>query len=51
MEPIINRMATTMMPPTFHRTNKFTSGFQNLIDAYGIASYREVNPGRPPPPR
>ncbi|KAL3270757.1 hypothetical protein HHI36_021282 [Cryptolaemus montrouzieri] len=40
----MNIIATQESPPTFNRTNKFTRGFQNLIDAYGVASYREVNP-------
>ncbi|RXG59442.1 V-type proton ATPase subunit [Armadillidium vulgare] len=44
MEPILNRMDTRTQPPTFHRRNKFTSGFQNLIDAYAICTYREINP-------
>ena len=37
-------MATKEQPPTFFRTNKFTSAFQHLINAYGVASYREANP-------
>ncbi|XP_073942588.1 V-type proton ATPase 116 kDa subunit a 1-like isoform X2 [Choristoneura fumiferana] len=42
--PILNRMETAEDPPTYNRTNKFTSAFQNLIYAYGVATYREVNP-------
>eukprot|EP01135_Chromosphaera_perkinsii_P002180 Nk52_evm15s218 gene=Nk52_evmTU15s218 len=42
---ILNRMTTFSSPPTFHKTNKFTAGFQNIIDAYGVADYRECNPG------
>ncbi|XP_026737115.1 V-type proton ATPase 116 kDa subunit a-like [Trichoplusia ni] len=41
---ILHYVPTHEIPPTFNRTNKFTRGFQNLIDSYGIASYREVNP-------
>ncbi|XP_034830148.1 V-type proton ATPase 116 kDa subunit a 1 isoform X4 [Maniola hyperantus] len=42
--PILNRMETLEDPPTYNRMNKFTSAFQNLIYAYGVATYREVNP-------
>ncbi|KAG8565979.1 hypothetical protein GDO81_013050 [Engystomops pustulosus] len=41
---ILNRMQTNQTPPTYNKTNKFTYGFQNLVDAYGISSYREINP-------
>ncbi|XP_054717474.1 V-type proton ATPase 116 kDa subunit a 1-like [Uloborus diversus] len=41
---IVNRMATSEQPPTYNLVNKFTVGFQNIVDAYGVASYEEVNP-------
>lgn len=44
---ILNRMQTKQTPPTYNKTNKFTSGFQNIVDAYGIGNYREINPGAP----
>jgi len=42
--PILNQMHTEEAPPTFFRTNKLTSAFQGLINAYGVATYREANP-------
>ena len=44
MAPILNEISVDEMPPTYNRVNKYTAGFQNLVDAYGANSYREVNP-------
>merc|ERR1712110_91679 len=42
--PTIENVVASEQHPTFNRTNKFTAGFQHLIDAYGVNTYREVNP-------
>ncbi|XP_053321239.1 V-type proton ATPase 116 kDa subunit a 4-like [Spea bombifrons] len=44
INPILTNISTKLEPPTFNRTNKFTAGFQNIVDAYGVANYREMNP-------
>jgi V-type H+-transporting ATPase subunit a len=44
---IINEIKTTKTPPTYQKTNRFTEGFQTIINAYGTAKYQEVNPGLP----
>jgi V-type H+-transporting ATPase subunit a len=44
---IVNQVKTTKTPPTFFKSNRFTLGFQTIIDAYGTIKYREVNPALP----
>ena len=47
-KPILNELdpgPKKAVPPTHIHTNRFTQGFQNLVDTYGIPRYQEVNPG------
>ncbi|KAI5286239.1 H(+)-transporting V0 sector ATPase subunit a [Ascosphaera acerosa] len=44
---IVNQIRTNKTPPTYMKTNKFTEGFQTIINSYGTAKYGEINPGLP----
>uniref|UniRef100_A0A672NPJ5 V-type proton ATPase subunit a n=1 Tax=Sinocyclocheilus grahami TaxID=75366 RepID=A0A672NPJ5_SINGR len=40
----VNRIPSSDTPPTLLRSNKFTSGFQSIVEAYGVGDYREASP-------
>ncbi|EPY18659.1 V-type H+-transporting ATPase subunit I [Strigomonas culicis] len=42
---IIEEIVTKETPPTYFKTNKITSSFQGIVDSYGMARYKEANPG------
>lgn len=44
MPPILHELRTRKTPPTFYKVNKFSEGFQALMDSYGVSAYQEVNP-------
>ncbi len=44
MSTIFQPLVTYEQPPTYFQTNKITHSFQEIVDAYGVAKYREANP-------
>lgn len=44
MGTVFQPLVTYESPPTYFETDKINSSFQEIVHAYGIARYREVNP-------
>lgn len=41
---VFQPLVTYEAPPTYFETDKLNNSFQEIVHAYGIARYREVNP-------
>ena len=44
MSTVFQLLPSSESPPTYFITNKVTSVFQLIVEAYGVPRYREVNP-------
>jgi V-type H+-transporting ATPase subunit a len=42
---ILSVIPTDELPPTHFETTKYTKAFHEIVAAYGVAHYREINPG------
>jgi len=41
---VLDIVKTNEQPPTHFNCNIVTQGFQDIVDSYGVARYREINP-------
>lgn len=41
---VFHQVYTSESPPTYFESSKVITAFQSVVDAYGIARYREMNP-------
>jgi V-type H+-transporting ATPase subunit a len=44
LDSFLEEIPTYEEPPTLFETNKFTSAFQDIVNAYGVPRYKELNP-------
>jgi len=42
---LCEELQTDEVPPTYFEMNKFTAPFQDIVNAYGVPRYKEMNPG------
>jgi V-type H+-transporting ATPase subunit a len=44
LESFLEEIPTHQIPPTLYETDKFTYAFQEIVNAYGVPRYKEINP-------
>jgi V-type H+-transporting ATPase subunit a len=43
-QSVLSIVKTNQTPPTYFALNKYVSAFHGIVEAYGVASYKEINP-------